>query len=585
MKLPAGLLALNEKIRRTSPAYMVLVALVVGILAGHGAVGFRLLIRALQNLLWDGDGFSIARVEELPWYHVLAVPTLAGLVVGLLVWVFAREAKGHGVPEVMEAVALRNGFIRARVVVVKALASGLCIASGGSVGREGPIVQIGSALGSTIGQALEVGSRRLRTLVGCGAAAGIAATFNAPVAGALFAVEVILGDFAVPQFSPIVISSVAATVVSRHYFGDVAAFEIPPYDLGHPLELGAYVILGVLAALLAVGFARSLYFAEDWFDRLRVFDPLKTAFGGACIGGMALLGFPHVMGVGYETIEQALGQAPTAWQLLAMLLLAKVAAVSITLGSGGSGGVFAPSLFMGAMLGALVGTAVNTWFPGQTAPPGAYALVGMAAVVAGATHAPITAIVILFELTNDYEIILPLMTSSILATLVAMRLNKESIYTLKLARRGVDIRAGQDINLLRHVRVREILRDGAPTVTPNTRLDEMLQRFSSSDASNFYVVDRDGRLFGVISFSELRRVLDDPQAVKGLFVAEDIANPRFPKVAADDTLDHVIQQLDLGYRDELPVVESDRLVGTVHMEDVLGRYRIEVLKRQAAAEV
>ena len=577
---------LNDRIKRTTPGYMLVVSLLIGLLGGYGAVGFRYLIHVLQEGAWATHDFGTAWIESLPWYWVVGVPAAGGLLVGSITHWFAREAKGHGVPEVMEAVALRSGFIRPRVVVAKAFASSICIASGGSVGREGPIVQIGSAIGSTVGQLLKVGPRRLRTLVGCGAAAGIAATFNAPVAGALFAVEIILGDFAVPQFSPIVISSVAATVVSHHYLGNLPAFEIPTYRLVHPGELGGYAVLGLAAGFLAFLFVKALYFAEDRFDALAWPMPVTATVGGAAVGALALFQ-PGVLGVGYESMNLALMGSPAVTVLLG-LLVAKLLAICITLGSGGSGGVFAPSLFLGATLGALVGVAVNQIFPEQSAPPGAYALVGMGAMVAATTHAPITAILIIFELTNDYRIMLPLMMTCILATLLAMRLNKESIYTVKLVRRGVNVRAGQDINLLRNIKVNEVMRrDDLPLVPPSEPLLRLLARISGSDAPCFYVVDGERRLHGVLSMRELRPALPDAELLGQLVVAADLLDSACPQVSVDDTLDEVLTRLDVAYRDELPVVAEDgeRLLGIVRVSDVLARYRHELAKREVAEEL
>ncbi|MBL7008290.1 MAG: chloride channel protein [Planctomycetes bacterium] len=576
---------LNAYLKQSTNVYMVLVAIFIGLVGGYGAVGFRLLIVQLQLWIWrpqgpiSDSGGLLEWVRELPWWWVVAAPALGGLAVGWIVDTFAKEARGHGVPEVMEAVALRHGRIRPRVVAAKTLASGICIASGGSVGREGPIVQIGSAIGSTVGQFLKVSPRRLRTLVGCGAAAGIAATFNAPVAGALFAVEVILGDFGVPQFSPIVIASVVATVVSRQHLGDLPAFEIPHYSMEHPGELAAYAVLGLLAGLLAILFTRSLHTSEELFERLPLPAPLKAMAGGAAVGAIALLA-PQVLGVGYEAMNQALTQAPGAW-LLVGLLFAKVLAVSLTIGSGGSGGVFAPSLFLGASLGGAVGAVVQVWFPGA-APPGAYALVGMGAVVAAATHAPITAIMILFELTTDYKIILPLMISCIIGTLVMTRLHGDSIYTIKLRRRGVNIRDGQDVDLLRRIPVREVMRAEMATAAPQDPLLPLLQRLYHGQENCVYVVDAEGRLTGVIALNQMRSVLEDIGLVQNLLLAEDVALAEWPSAKAGDTLDLVLRRLDQGYRDELPVVDQRRLVGVVHVADVLERYRSEVFKHQMA---
>ncbi|RKY17630.1 MAG: chloride channel protein, partial [Planctomycetota bacterium] len=488
------------------------------------------------------------------------------------------EAKGHGVPEVIEAVALHNGRIRPRVVVAKALASSVCIASGGSVGREGPIVQIGSAIGSSVGQVLGMSARRLRTMVGCGAAAGIAATFNAPVAGALFAVEVVLGDFGVPQFSPIVISSVMATVISRHYLGDLPAFDIPKHALENPSELVVYAILGVAAGLMALLFMRTLYFAEDRADAIKLPTPIKACLGGAIVGAIALV-VPGVLGVGYESMNAALDGSPALWALVG-LLAAKLVAVSVTIASGGSGGIFAPSLFLGASLGALVGGIAQAILgPESMAATGAYALVGMGAVVGATTHAPISAILILFELTNDYRIILPLMVSCILATLLATRLQTASIYTLKLLRRGVDIRAGQDVNLLRGVAVSEVLRHDLRCVAPDTRLGAVVSELSQGEDHCVYVVDDERRLCGVISMGEIQPYLPDVDVLRYLVVASEIST-NSPGVELSDSLDTVLTRLDLGYRDELPVLDDGKLVGSVRIEDVIGRYKQELIRRE-----
>jgi chloride channel protein, CIC family len=575
---------LNQYLKQSTTVYMVLVASLIGLLGGYAAVGFRLLIQHLQQWIWSSpelpsEHYSLLEwLITLPWYWIVFIPAAGGLIVGLLVFYGAPEAKGHGVPEVMQAVAVAQGRIRARVVAIKALASSICIATGGSVGREGPIVQIGAAMGSSCGQMLGLGPRRMRTLVGCGAAAGIAATFNAPVAGALFAVEVILGDFGVPQFSPIVISSVVATVVSRHFLGDFPAFDIPAYSMHHPAELLAYVVLGLLAGLVAIGFTRSVHSAEGLGERWKLFPPLKTMLGGLAIGLLALK-VPEIMGVGYEAMNVALEGKHEVLTVLMVLIGVKVLAVSITLGTGGSGGIFAPSLFLGSMLGGAVGVAVHYFFP-SAAPAGAYALVGMGAVVASTTHAPITAIMILFELTTDYKIILPLMISSIIGTLVMTRLHGDSIYTIKLRGRGIQIRRGQDLNLLRSIKVEEVLRQDPLTVKPNERLSTMLQRLFRGAETSLYVVDDQEVYHGVVALNALRPILEDADSMSNLLVAADTANSDWPTVTADETLDKVLQSLDAGYRDVMPVLDGEKLIGVVHLEDVLERYRMELFKNQ-----
>ena len=499
---------------------------------------------------------------------------------GLITYRFAREARGHGVPEVMEAVALRGGRIRPRVVVAKMLASSVSIASGGSVGREGPIVQIGAALGSTLGQWLKVDQRRLRTLVGCGAAAGIAATFNAPVAGALFAVEIILGDFGVSQFSPIVISSVMGTVVSQYFLGDFPAFAVPAYSLVHAFELLAYAALGLLAGLAALAFTRTLYAAEDLFDKVRIYPPARTMIGGAMIGIIGVW-LPQVFGVGYETINDAL-QGAMVWKFMLLLVVFKIVAVSITIGSGGSGGIFAPSLFIGAMLGGAVGTVVHAIWPASTAAAGAYALVGMGAVVAAGTHAPITAILIIFELTGDYKIILPLMISCITATLLATQMQTASIYTLKLLRRGIDIHKGKDVNVLQSVHVREEMRSDPVRVSPEAPLVALLSKFIEHPGSTLFVTDDDNHLLGIVTSDDIRPLMRDAASLETLVIAEDVMTAQdFPTVSPDDSLAHVMKFLG-SYRGEVAVLERGRLVAVIWPEDVIRRYNTEIFKRDMA---
>ncbi|MHC4217937.1 MAG: chloride channel protein [Planctomycetota bacterium] len=570
----------HDGLRKTEHIYMVLVSVLIGLLGGLGAVGFRKFIELVNRVAWRDAEYTLEYIYSLPIWWKILTPATGGLIVGLITWRFAREVSGHGVPEVMEAVALRGGRIRPRVVLAKLFASGICIGTGGSVGREGPIVQIGSALGSTIGQWLHIDRERLRTLVGCGAASGIAATFNAPVAGALFAVEIILGDFGVAQFSPIVISSVVGTVVSQRFLGDFPAFEVPAYSLEHPFELFAYAGLGILAGLVAIGFIRTLYASEDLFAKFRIAPPIRALLGGAAIGVIAIW-LPHVLGVGYEAINEALN-GTMLWKIMLVLVVVKVIAVSITIGSGGSGGIFAPSLFIGAMLGGAVGTVVNTVWQETTAGPGAYALVGMGAVVAAGTHAPITAIVMIFELTGDYKIILPLMITCIIATLLTTRLQAASIYTLKLLRRGVDIHGGRAINVLQDVPASEAMRKEMTTVAPHDNLSHLLSVFMDHPGETLFVVDSEMRLLGTVTPGDLRPAMGDASALSSLVIAEDLLARRgVPTVAPDESLAEVMRVLGI-YQGEIPVVKDDLLVGVVWPQDVIERYNTELFKRDMA---
>ncbi len=581
--------------------FMVLIAIVCGAASALGAVGFRFLIRAVQEAAfgqlpaWLGlvhgvipgaTDDPVAAAPHLPWFWKLVVPALGATVAAPLIYFLAREAKGHGVPEVMESIALRGGAIRPRVVVVKAVASALSIGSGGSVGREGPIVQIGAALGSTLGQILRLPGRQMRTLVGCGAAAGIAAAFNAPIAGALFAVEIILGDFAVPQFSPIVISSVVATVISRYFVGDFPAFIVPGYQLASPFELLPYMLAGAVAGLVGVCFIVVLYACEDFFDGLRIPNLLKLPVGGLAVGAIGIF-LPHVFGVGYSTINAALvGNLPAL--LLAVLLFAKIAATSLTLGSGGSGGIFAPSLFLGAMAGGFLGTLVHQAFPASTASSGAYALVTMGAVVAATTHAPITAIVMIFELTKDIAIIPPLMAACVISTLVATFLKHDSIYTLKLRRRGIDMFPEEEPNVLKTLFVGELVDPEPEVLSPSATFAEVLDLAVRSSHSEFYVVDSNRRLLGAISLSALRRLILEQETLRNVVVAADLLDSDRPTVNENDDLDLALRLMTQARLGALAVVHSSgsgELVGCIDQRSVIEAYNREIQRRDLAGAV
>ena len=580
---------------------MVMVAIACGLAGASGAILFRLMIRFCQaaffggpdgivdviheGLLADaGDPLEIA--SSLAWYWRLLIPAAGGAIVGPLIYFFAREAKGHGVPEVMAAVALRGGVIRKRIVAVKALASAISIGSGGSVGREGPIVQIAAALGSSIGQMLKVPASQLRVIVACGAAAGISATFNAPIAGALFAAEVIVGNFALAQLSPIVISSVVATVVSRYFLGNNPAFEVPGYELVSPIELIPYMLVGVVAGFVALVFMRTLYATEDIFDRIPIPDYTKAALGGLMVGAIGVA-LPNVFGVGYSTITAALHeQLPLT--MLGMLLVAKIAATAITIGSGGSGGIFAPSLFLGATTGGFLGTILHQWFPEATATSGAYALVTMGAVVAAATHAPITAIIMIFELTQTINIIPPLMAACVVSTLVTTFMERDSIYTMKLTRRGIDLFEEEGHNVLKNLFVHDIIDTEPETLPTSANLRTVIDRVLVGDSTQFFVVDDQDELVGVIYLRELTRMLVEQEILQPLIIAEDLMSARAPTLTEDDNLDVAMQMFSGGVGDQVAVVDvenSRKLIGCINKNEVLQAYNREVMLRDLAGSV
>ena len=564
---------------------MVCMAAVIGVLGGYGAVGFRSLIGFFQGLFFSQQGSNnvLEAVLSLPWYARLIPPIIGGAVVGPMVYFFAREARGHGVPEVMEAVALKGGMIRKRVVAIKTLASSITIGSGGSAGQEGPIVQIGSGIGSALGRMAGVSADRMRTLVACGAAAGIAATFNAPIAGAMFALEIILGDFGIAAFTPIVVSSVLATVISRVHLGAFPAFLVPQYSMVSVWEILTYSSFGIVMGIVGVMFTVTLYKFEDLFDAIRIPPYTKAAIGGAIVGCTGIF-LPHIFGVGYDAISLALlGQIP--WLLLLSLVVIKILATSVTIGSGGSGGVFAPSLFIGAMTGGAFGFVMQTLFPQVTAAQGAYSLVGMGAMVSATTHGPITAILMLFEMTGGYKMILPLMLSCIISTVVASQLKRDSIYTLKLARRGVDIRAGKDVNVMKALLVRDAMTRDVVTVPADMPLKKLVRFTLSSKHSSFPLVDKDGLLEGIVTFQDFKDVVFE-EGLGDLVVAKELSPQEVITITGNENLDSALRKIGVKNIEQIPVVDElnpRKIVGILSRRDIFTAYNKAIIDRSITA--
>ncbi len=570
---------------RLSGANVVLVlAALVGAVTALAAIGFTALIRFANHLFFGmTDEFLTHFAGGVDWQWWLPlIPMLGGLCVGPIVTFFASEAKGHGVTEVINAVARKGGIIRPRVALAKAAASAITIGSGGSAGREGPIVQIGSALGSTVGQLFRMSGDRIKVLVGCGAAAGIASIFNAPIAGVLFALEVIMGDFAIRTFSPVLISSVVASVISRAILGDHPAFNVTPYALESAWEIGIYAVMGGALGGVAVLFTRVLDWSEERFEKLKLHRLAKPALGGLLLGGVALA-YPQVLADGYETITLTLN-GEMALSLLVPLVFLKILATSLTLGSGNSGGVFAPSLFIGAVAGGAIGFVAHWLFPNSTATPGAYALVGMAGLVAGTIHAPLTAILIIFEITNDYHIMLPLMITVTTSMLVARKLLPQSIYTLGLFKRGIEIRGGRDLNILRAHSVRDLMRTHYQTMPAATPLAEILSRLEQSDDNYFVILDPAGQFIGLLSLRDVRQVISR-KSLDYLVIAQDLVSANPISVQPEENLEHVMREFSLRDLRVLPVVSDGserRLLGIIRRDDVTDFYnrRLVEMMRQ-----
>jgi len=551
---------------------ILILSLIIGIFTGLFAILFRYLIHETQVLLRLLSGALLGSGPAIRLGPLLGL-TLAALGVGPLIHFFAKEAKGHGVPEVMAAVALSGGRIRRRVALAKAVASALCIGSGGSAGREGPIVQIGSAIGSAVGQFSKTSTRRMRVLVACGAAAGISAVFNAPIAGVMFSVEIILGDFGIEALTPVVLSSVLASVTTRFLSGGASVFHTPVYHLVSAYEVPLYILLGALGGAMSVLFTRTLYLFEDFFERLRKIPPYLSPFLGAIGLGLLAVAFPQILADGYDGISDAL-MGEVSWKLLLVLPFMKILATSLTLGSGNSGGIFAPALFIGAMMGGAFGYGAHQLWPEVTAAHGAYALVGMSTLVAGATHAPITGILIIFEMTSDYRIILPLMAAGIMSTFVSTRLFRESIYTLKLARRNIQIRQGREVNILASLQVKDVMEAPRIVIPASMSLLDLLDTVTRAQDSAFPVADKDGRLSGIISYHDLREVMRQRwgEDVKYLIIAQDVANLRPVVMTPEENLNAAMRNFGLWDMEQIPIVESKeahKLIGVLRRTEVI----------------
>jgi len=580
---------------------LVLTSVLVGGGTGLAAVFFIRMIAYIQQV-----AFTKAEIFN-PWLGngtFILIPVVGALVVGPIIAFWAAEAKGHGVPEVMQAIILRGGRIRPRVVLAKIFASALCIGTGGSAGREGPIIQVGSALGSTAGQWLRLSNDRIKNLVACGAAAGIAATFNAPIAGVAFASEVLMTELEVSMFGNVAIAAVSASIVSRVFLGSRPAFDVPSYTMNSPWEILLYVLLGFCAALVGIMFTRMLNAFEQLFDRWHFPLPLKPAVGALLLGVVGFIfirlsgimyetarefrltmplveNIPHVFGSGFTFIEKVLQGNEPFW-LLFLLVFLKPLATSFTLGSGNSGGVFAPSLFTGAMLGGAFGYAMKALFPGVAGEVGAYALVGMAAVFAAAAHAPFTSMLIVFEMSSDYHLILPLMAAGMVASSVSQWLHPESIYTLKLSRKGIRLERGRDFDVMQGVNVEEVMNEAPITVHKDEPVADLFAAFQETNLNGFPVMSSDEDLYGMVTLQDMERFLSSHDHVKDLKVA-DVATPKPVTVFPDEPVWTAIRKMAPRDLARLPVVSRhapNKMVGLISRSDILRAYEVGLMRKQ-----
>lgn len=574
--------------------FLIVVSLLIGAATGLFAHLFFALIEYAREVAF-GHGNHGGLFANRAWMLVV-LPGVGALAVGYITRYFAREARGHGVPEVMDAMYRLGSKIRPRVASAKAVASAFTIGSGGSAGTEGPIIQIGAAIGSSIAQFLGMQRRQMSVVVACGVSAGIAAIFNAPIAGVLFALEIFLKDFSFRTFSPVVFSSViSCTIIHAIREEDVAIFEVRALrEAGYVfpgVELPLFLVLGLICAVAAVVFIRLLYYIEDVTDTLTIPTAFKPALGAIGLGllGMAYMwltqrsGMPPFFGNGYPTIDFTIGRevltASIGW-LLALCAL-KLVATCLTLGSGGSGGIFAPSLLMGAALGAAFGIALRNAGLIHDASVTAYALVGMAALVAAATHAPLTAVVMLYEITREPKVILPVMFAAIIATAGAQLMLRDSIYTLKLRRRGVRVGSITDLTILRRVTVEDVEHLPVTTVQPDDPLQKLIDLATQTQASDFVVVDDQSVYQGMVTGQDVRVALLEPEAVSLLLVGE-LMRPGVQTVSPYETLDVVLDRFAQNDIASLPVCSSgdgEHVDALITRQAVMRRYQ-EELDRQ-----
>jgi CIC family chloride channel protein len=560
---------------------LLVVAVVIGMSTGALAVAFRYLLLLTTDLFWP-DAHHLLHVNaQYPWYLILLIPIIGGLVVGPLVTRFSPEARGAGVPEVIEAVVNREGTIHYRTAIFKTLFTTLSISCGASVGREGPVVHIGSSIGSSVAQLIKLPAEWRRVFLACGAAAGIAATFNAPMAGMLFAAEIILVDFQVRYLSHIAISAVTATVVSHHFLGTLPAFDVPAYELVSYLELPLYAFLGFLAGLLSILFIRSISKVEDLFNLSKVPLSYRPAVAGVLIGLIAI-GWPHVLGVGYESINLALTANMTIVAMVLVLILKLIATASCA-GAGFPGGIFAPSLVLGALLGGLFGSLFGLIFSDSIGSSAGYSLIGMGAVVAGTTLAPITAIFTIFELTYNFDIILPLMTCCISSLVTVQKFYGYSIYETRLLRRGIRMVRGHDINVLRSLHVGDFMETDFETIRQDARLGQILQIAEQSPYPHFPVLSHDGMLVGMLSMSDLKSFIGDIGELSELVIASEIMTSRVVIVRPTDNFETAFDIFEGKQISTLPVVANNgKLLGILKKNKLLLTYNQKILKLNEA---
>lgn len=561
-----------------------LIASVIGLLAGVCNIVFRTVVHWVDTIVLHG-GKDLLGIEQGGW-HLLLLPLIpmAGMV--LLIPLSLRypgEINGYSFTQFLRKVNLEGGYIKARTIVLKILSTALTIGTGNSAGVEGPIAAIGGAAGSQVGKFFRVSGSRMKVYIAAGAAGGIAGMFNAPLAGIFFASEIVLlGTFEISSFAALVIASALSTVVTRAYYGATPAFPIPHYEMVNPfVEMPLYSLMAVIVGLIAVFHIKIFYWVRDKYEILPIHPQLKPITGAFLIGCIAIF-YPQVMGDGYTFLESVLNGEGAILLLLALVFL-KIFATAITLGSGGAGGVFAPALFIGAMIGGCFGNIVHIWLPNLTAAPGAYATVGIGAFLAASTHAPMTAIFLLFEMTGNYMIIVPIMLTSIIGTLVATRFSKDSIDTVDFTREGIDIHEGREAAILKSVKVGKAITEDVDFISERANINHLLEIFRMAKNSFYFpVVDDSGRMTGIISMQDVKNILHRAEEERVCYLVGGICSRDVITLTPDNSLYTAMQLFDVKGIEEIPVVEdleNKWVVGMLKRRDVIAAYNHEILKK------
>jgi len=579
------LLARLLAIRPSDETQLILIAVVVGVLAALGYVLLRTSLEQVEAYFF-GPLHSLLSIDLGGWRRVgiVLLPVLGIVCLIPLMLLFPGDVGGYGLPRFLEIVNLRGGVIRARSILITIIAPALTIGSGGSAGLEGPIAQLGGAIGSNVGQTFGVTGTKMRVMVASGVAAGIAAVFNAPMAGVMFAIEIVLlGDFEIHHFTPLVIAAGVATASARMVFGNALMFDVPAYTLVSYWELLLYAGLGVVVGGLAVLNIKIFYGVWDLFESSRLPRLVRPVVGAALVGTVGI-GLPQVMGGGYHTISEAMhGDLP--WLLMAALPLFKMVTTAITLGSGGAGGIFAPAMFMGTMVGGAYGAMVHAIWPSATAPVGTYALVGLGAFLTAAAHAPLTAMFLLFEITNSHEIVLPVLFASAIGTIIARLFYAESIDTEALSRKGVELKVGRELTAMNALTVAEVMHKDFASVPASLDLHSLAQRFATSLWIYFPVLDHGERMVGIISLNDIRTVLVEEELAH-LVVVADMMTREVITVFPDDTLNRAMEEFGRKDIEQMPVVarqDPGRVLGMLKRQDVIRAYNEQILGRAHGA--